>query len=114
VSIRSKSSNANLLITNHILCPMSPFLFLLVVEGLSRIIIAMRRGGKFMYIRMQKSPFLMHLLSVDDVELFGMGTMRESRKYKDILNICCKVIGMEVNVHKSSTIFIGLEEDVEN
>jgi hypothetical protein len=60
-------------------CPMSPFLFHPVVEGLHRAIKECKREGTIRGIKVGKSLFPSHLLFVDDVILFGMGTVREAK-----------------------------------
>jgi hypothetical protein len=61
---------------------MSPFLFLLVVEGLSRIIKAYEMEGSIKGMNMGKSLFLSHVLFVDEVILFGLGLVSEAKRYK--------------------------------
>jgi hypothetical protein len=80
-------------------CPLSPLLFLLVVEGISRIVMEAKRRGILQGIKIG-SILLTHLLFVDDIYVFLNGTERESIKVKEIL-ILCMAIGMEVNVQKS-------------
>ena len=47
-------------------CPLSPFLFLLVVDALSRIIEQEKREGSFKGIKVTHSEELSHILFVDD------------------------------------------------
>jgi hypothetical protein len=42
------------------------------------------------------------LLFVDDVMLFGAGTVREIQSLKEILDLFCSTTGMELNSRKSS------------
>jgi len=58
-------------------CPLSPLLFLLVVEGLSRAIIEAKARGKFMGVSLSPTLRLSYLLFVDDVLIFCSGL----RKY---------------------------------
>lgn len=53
------------------------------------------------------------MLFVDGVVLFGMGTKREEKKFKEILDLYSKATGMEVDIDKSSILFNGLEEERE-
>jgi hypothetical protein len=66
---------------------MSPFLFLLVVEGLSWMVTTCKREGSIKGLDMGNSLSLSHLLFVDDVILFGLGSVREVVKYKEILEL---------------------------
>jgi hypothetical protein len=45
--------------------------------------------------------------------LFDLGSVVEPKKYKEIIVLYCKATGMEVNGHKSSILFNGLEENLE-
>jgi hypothetical protein len=72
-----------------------------------------KREGSIKGIKVAGSFNLTHLLFVDDVIFFGIGTLQEVKKYTEILDLCCKFIGMEVHIHKSSTFFNGLEENME-
>jgi hypothetical protein len=89
-------------------CLMSPFLFLLVVEGLSRVVTTCKREGYIKGLDMGNSLSLSHLLFLDDVILFGLVLVIEVVKYKDMLEIYYKDTSNEVNIHKSSIIFNGL------
>jgi hypothetical protein len=54
-------------------CPLSPLLFLLVVEGLNRALEAAKTSGEFQGISISPTLKLTHLLFVDDVLLFYNG-----------------------------------------
>jgi hypothetical protein len=47
---------------------------------------------------------------VDGVLLFLIGSLREARKLKDILDMLSTATGMELKVHKSFVSFNDLEE----
>jgi len=51
-------------------CPLSPLLFLLIMEGLSRILKEEHRQGRLRGIKIANGCTLTHLLFVDDVLLF--------------------------------------------
>ena len=72
-----------------------------------------KREGSIKGIKVAGSFNLTHLLFVGDVIFFGIGTLQKVKKYMEILYLCCKFIGMEVNIHKSSTLLNGLEENME-
>jgi hypothetical protein len=48
-------------------CPLSPLLFLIIVEGLSRALIAAKRTSNLKDIIIGKMVNLTHLLFVDDI-----------------------------------------------
>eukprot|EP01018_Ginkgo_biloba_P002192 Gb_33330 [translate_table: standard] len=75
-------------------CPLSPLLFLLVAEGLSRALGEAKRSGQLKGIKIGGSTYLTHLLFVDDILLFCEGTRRDVMKLKEVLNRYCTVTGM--------------------
>ena len=83
-------------------CPLSPLLFLLVVEGLSRAIRAAKAEGSFSGIQLAPNLNITHLLFVDDVLVFCSGVRRETRVLQEILELFSKATGMEINFAKSS------------
>jgi hypothetical protein len=89
-------------------CPLFPLLFLIVVEGLSRALIYVKRLGPLKGIRLGISVSLSHFLFVDDILLFCNGSKRDALELKDILDLYCMAIGMKVNIGKSSISFIGV------
>ena len=56
---------------------LSPLLFLLVIEGLSRLISVTKDEGKIKGIKLSSLIFITRLLFVNDVVLFGNGSMEE-------------------------------------
>jgi hypothetical protein len=70
--------------------PPFPFLFLIVVESLSRLIHEARRKGLISGLKVSISKVVTHLLFVDDVMLFGADTIREMQAIKYILTLFCK------------------------
>jgi len=83
-------------------CPLSPLLFLLVAEGLSRAISEAKVEGRFQGIQVAPNLNITHLLFVDDVLIFCSGNRRETRVLKEILDLFSKATGMELNAGKSS------------
>ena len=83
-------------------CPLSPLLFLLVAEGLSRALRGARADGRFTGIQIAPNLNITHLLFVDDVLIFCSGSKGESKVLKEILDLFSKATGMEINAGKSS------------
>lgn len=91
---------------------MSP-LFLLVIEGLSRSLVHARRRRSTQGIKVGSSEILTHLLFVNDVLLFCLGSASELSVFIDLILLYKKVIGMEFNEAKSTLYNYGLDKDLE-
>eukprot|EP00253_Pinus_taeda_P004035 PITA_04035 len=83
-------------------CPLSPLLFLLVMEGLSRLIISATQEGTLRGLKISEECYLTHLLFVDDVLILLDGSMRDIRTFSRILELFSQAIGMQVNRAKST------------
>eukprot|EP00253_Pinus_taeda_P027771 PITA_27771 len=88
-------------------CPLSPFLFLLVAEGLSRLILEAKRTGLIKGLEVAVNLFISHLLFVDDILLFTNGSLNEVKELKIILDLFMKATGMQINLRKSHFILEG-------
>ena len=75
-------------------CPLSPILFLLVMEGLSRCIIDETSRGRLKGICLTTNCVLTHLLFVDDIILFPNGTLSDTSVVRAIMLLFCKTMGM--------------------
>jgi hypothetical protein len=80
--------------------PLSPLLFLLIIEGLSRDIQEQVRAKKIEGIPMARGLYITHLMFVDDIILFGNDSFGEWILYKDLLELFSKAIGMAFSPHK--------------
>lgn len=88
--------------------PLSPFLFFILMEGLSRLIIAMKNEGKIKGLQPFHSiPATMHQQFVDDTMLHGTSTVKEALAFKKILDLFSKASGMEINISKSTIFFFN-------
>jgi hypothetical protein len=65
--------------------PLSPLLFLLVSEGLSRILRKLKDEGSLKGVKVAKDLNSAQLHFVDNVILFGNGTVREARAIGEAL-----------------------------
>ena len=81
-------------------CPLSPLLFLLVIEGFSRLIGVAKKYGILQHIRLTYTLALTHLLFVADVILFRYGSLEEWDAYKYILDLFCAALGMCISIEK--------------
>ena len=91
-------------------CPLSPLLFILVIEGLSLLISQAHSAGDIYGIKLAPQLYLTHLLFVDDAILFDAGTLSDWQHYKHILDTFCKVTSMEINLENSSFLFHNIDE----
>jgi len=83
-------------------CPLSPLLFLLIMEGLSRLIDSAKRTGDIWGLRISKFFSLTHLLFVDDVLILMDGSIRNTRSFSKILLLFSSATGMLANQSKST------------
>eukprot|EP00253_Pinus_taeda_P002123 PITA_02123 len=83
-------------------CPLSPLLFLLVMECLSRLIYHEKQNGRLIGINITDQCYLTHLLFMDDVLIFLDGSIRGTNSLDKILAIFYRSTGMVANHTKSS------------
>ena len=81
-------------------CPLSPLLFLLVVEGLSHFIDQAKRRGGFKGVPISNALYLSHLLFVDDILIFYDGSRRDIDKLCDGIDLLQVATGMVINMQK--------------
>lgn len=90
-------------------CPLSPYLFMLVANGLSCALVEAKRVNSFQGTKLGQHERLTHLLFVDNVLIFCFCAAVEGRILKDILNLSCDATGMLINVSKSMIYLPDLE-----
>jgi hypothetical protein len=81
-------------------CPLSPLIFLLVIEALSRMMTQAVAIGTFQGLKVVVSTFISHLMFVDDVLILGSGKLEYWMTLKTILSNFCAATGMTINCHK--------------
>lgn len=91
-------------------CPLSPLLFLLVMEGLNRLIAAKHRRGRIKGIKITENCSLTHLLFVDDVLIFLNGSLADTSALQSVFDLFQKATGMIINVHKSTLTATGCSQ----
>ncbi|CAL1400234.1 unnamed protein product [Linum trigynum] len=85
---------------------LSPYLFLLCVEGLSSLAQKAVREGKIHGIKVShRAPEISHLLFADDNIFFTRATAQECQQLRDILRIYEEESGQKVNLQKSELSF---------
>lgn len=88
-------------------CPLSPLLFLLVMEGLSRLIKYMHHRGRLMGIKITHSCIITNLLFVDDVLILLNGGIRDLIALQNAISLSQIATGMVINNSKSTIIATG-------
>ena len=83
-----------------------------MIEGLSLLIEDARKLGYVKGIKITKYLSLTHLLFVDDVILFGVGTYEEWLALKVLLDTFCAASGMLINFEKSCFLSNNVEDGV--
>jgi hypothetical protein len=86
--------------------PLSPYLFLFVADGFSRLIqeqVRLRSLNELHICR--QAPGISHLLFADDTLLFIKASEEQARKVKEVLKTYEKSIGQLVNPSKCSMLF---------
>jgi hypothetical protein len=86
--------------------PLSPFLFILGSELLSRLLLIEERQGKIKGMKIARnSPTINHLLFTDDLLLFGKASLLDAESIKVCLDKYCSWSGQSINSRKSSIRF---------
>ena len=81
-----------------------------MIEGLSLLIEDARRHGIVKGIKISQELSLTHLLFVDDVILFGIGTFEEWIAFKVLLDTFCEASGLLINSEKSCFLFNNVDD----
>lgn len=95
-------------------CPLSPLLFLLAAEGLSRLILKAKHSGLFTGLEVAVNLFISHLLFVDDILIFLNGNLNEVKVLKDLIDLFLKATGLQINPRKSHFILEGFNRQETN
>lgn len=90
--------------------PLSPILFIIAVEVLSRSLNKLSEDAQFKGFGMPKwSEKVNHLSYIDDTILFCLGQKKSIKKMMKVLNSYKKISGQLINLNKS---FIYLHEKI--
>jgi hypothetical protein len=94
-------------------CPLPPYLFLHVAEGLSQYIPEAKCIQRLQGVKVGTDFHLTHLLFVDDVLIFLNGSLIEDRALHELLVLFSTDTRMEVSEGKSLIYMHGVVEQVE-
>jgi len=81
--------------------PLSPFFFILMMEGLGKAIKQAKDMGNIKGLQVtENGQTLTHQQLVDDTMLQGIPTVKEAFAYNQILKVFAMAVSMEVNISK--------------
>ena len=84
-------------------CPMSPFLYILMAESLSRMLLAEMDVGVISGIKIAKGLVpINHSLFANDSLLLGGVSLKISRAFNEILQKFCLIFGALIDKNKSA------------
>ncbi|XP_058749172.1 uncharacterized protein LOC131622119 [Vicia villosa] len=100
--------------------PLSPYLFILITEGLSALIRGVVARGDIHGVQICRgAPSVSHLLFTDDCFLFCRANITEVHNIMEILNLYVAASGQDINLFKfevffSRNISLSAQEDLAN
>ena len=92
--------------------PMSPFLFAIAMEYLSRTLKGLRDDKKFKYHPKCSKLDITHLCFADDLLLFARGDLESVKAIQDCFSHFSQVSGLLDNLNKSSIYCGGVQREV--
>jgi hypothetical protein len=93
-------------------CPLSPLLFILVMEGLNLSLKKGQAEGKLTGVKVSRLIKILHLLFVDDVLIMSKASIEEWKVIDEILNVFCRATSLVVNLQKSTFHYFGIQQEV--
>jgi hypothetical protein len=91
-------------------CPLSPYLFILIMEGLSLLLSKSFSEHCITGIKVSNLIKIVHLMFVDDILLMSKADLAEWLAILDILQCFCSISGLSINPSKSTVHYWGLSE----
>jgi hypothetical protein len=89
-------------------CPLSPYLFILIMEGLSLLLSKIFTDHHIFVIKVSNCIKIIHLMFFNDVLLLSKADLEEWLVIQDVLKLLCFVSGLSINYSKSSVHYWGL------
>ncbi|VFR03226.1 unnamed protein product [Cuscuta campestris] len=87
--------------------PLSPLLFIIALEGLSRFLNYHHSSGLIKPFSAGRTPTPCHLLYADDIILFTTANSRNLLRLRELLSTFLRASGQEINYSKSQVIVHG-------
>jgi hypothetical protein len=94
-------------------CPLSPLLFIFILEGLSILLKNKQADGLLKGIKVAGLTHILHILFVDDVLILSNANLAEWTTIHSILISFCDVSGLEINVHKSVFLVSNVQDPLQ-
>ena len=91
-------------------CPLSPLLFILVMEVLSLLLKKGQEEGKISRIKVSRIFKVLHLVFVYDVLIMTNDTLQKWREIKEILKTFYSATGLLINWTKSTLHYANLQD----
>lgn len=92
--------------------PLSPYLFVIVMEVLSRLLSNATAHPSFKFHARCQKLKLTHLCFADDLQLFNYGNADSTSIIKKVLNDFAGLSGLKANLNKSVIFFSGISNGV--
>lgn len=93
-------------------CPLSPYLFLLIIEGPILLLHKAKANGIIKGVKVSGAIAITHTLFVDDVMIFGKGNFYEWLCIKVITDLIYSTSGMSISPFKSCFRHWNVEDNV--
>jgi len=90
--------------------PLSPLLFILVMEGLSILLKLGQSQGNLIGVKVLRLIKILHLLFIDDVLIMTNDSILEWREIKNILQVFSNAYGLHINWSKSTFHYSNLSD----
>jgi hypothetical protein len=91
-------------------CPLSPYLFILIMESLSLLLAKSTSEHRISGVKVSNLIKIVHLMFVDDVLLLSKADPEEWSVILEVLRLFSSVSGLTINQSKSSIHYWGLSE----
>ncbi|XP_060967262.1 uncharacterized protein LOC133035407 [Cannabis sativa] len=85
--------------------PLSPALFIIAADVLSRLLMAKNEVGKIVGFKFTGGAAITHLMFADDIILFGKASVKEANNFLKCFDEYCAWSGQAVNYQKSTVYF---------
>jgi hypothetical protein len=93
-------------------CPLSPLLFILVLESLSILLKKSQAEGHLKGIKVSGLTHILHILFVDEVMIMTTANLAEWTIIHSLINTFFSVSGLETNIHKSVFLVSEAQEEM--